>query len=227
MLTAMNPELLKVPIAVQIALAGGYLAYLVAYSGIRHHHTAADATFRSIVFSLAASAVLLWRPFIPYINEVAAVLAALGCGILWRWIGMKSAQGALRWTGVSWADDVPTAWLAITAIRTDVRPSQIAVDIEGGRTLCCDDTRLFADAPYGPCVYGLDGGIAFYVTSELRPDGEWIEHADVRNLDGCRLTYVPASAIKRVEIRNWSKPSAKVVKVEDSGSGAAEVQADS
>jgi hypothetical protein len=223
----MNSDLLKVPIAIQIALAGGYLAYLVAYAGIRQHHTTADATFRSIVFGLAASAVLLWKPFAPYVNEIAAVLAALACGMAWRWIGMQSAQGALRWTGISWADDVPTAWLTITAIRTDVRPSQIAVDIDGGRTLFCDDTRPFADAPYGPCVYGLDGGIAFYVTSELRADGEWIEHADVRNLDGCRLTYVPAAAIKRVEIRNWAKPSAKVARVGDSGSGVAEVQAGS
>lgn len=223
----MTSELLKVPLAIQIALAGGYLAYLVAYAGIRQHHTAADATFRSIVFGLAASAVLLWKPFIPYVNEVAAVLAALVCGIIWRAIGMKSAQGALRWTGVSWADDVPTAWLTVTAIRTDVRPSQIAVDIDGGRTLFCEDTRPFADAPYGPCVYGLDGGIAFYVTSELRADGKWIEHTDVRNADGCRLTYVPASAIKRVEIRNWSKPSVKGGKAEGSGLDEAEVQAGS
>ena len=72
----MNPDLLKVPIAIQIALAGGYLAYLVAYAGIRQHHTTADATFRSIVFGLAASAVLLWKPFAPYVNEIAASLTA-------------------------------------------------------------------------------------------------------------------------------------------------------
>jgi hypothetical protein len=137
---------------------------------------------------------------------------------------MELAQGALRWSGISWADDVPSAWLTITALRTDLRPSQIAVDIDGDRTLCCDDTRQFADAPYGPCVYGLDGSIAFYVTGERRPDGKWINHTDVRNANGCRLTYVPASAIKRVEIRNWTKLNAKAVTAEDSVSDGAEAE---
>jgi hypothetical protein len=227
MLTEMNPELLKVPVAIQIALAAGYLAYLVAYAGIRQHHTAADATFKSIIFSTATSAVLLWKPFVPYVNEAVAVLAALACGLVWRSVGIKASQSVLRSTGISWADDVPNAWLTITALRTDLRPSQIAVDIEGGRTLCCDDTTVFADAPYGPCVYGLDGSIAFYVTAERRPDGRWTEHTDIRTTQGDRLTYVPASAIKRVEIRNWRKPSGRAETEAGSASGPVEVEADS
>lgn len=220
----MSPELLKVPLAIQIALVGGYLAYLLAYAGVRQHHTTSDAAFKSIVFSLAATAVLIAKPFVPYLNEVIAVLAAVACGIVWRLIGMRATQAVLRKAGL-WADDLPNAWLTITALRSDVRPSQIAVDVEGGQTLVCDDTRPFKDAPYGPCIYGLDGSIAFYVTAERRADGKWFEHENVSNIDGHRLTYIPASAIKRVEIRNWTKATARVATVVDLDPGVeAEVE---
>ncbi len=73
----------------------------------------------------------------------------------------------------------------------------------------------------------MDGSIAFYVTAERKPDGEWIEPADVRTVRGDRLTYVPASAIKRVEIRNFAKTNAKAGKGADSESGEAAVEAGS
>lgn len=209
----MTPDLLKIPLAIQIALAGGYLAYLVAYAGIRQHHNATDAAFRSLVFSLATSAILVSKPFIPYVNEAVAIAAALVLGIVWRWLGMRGAQGALRWTRISWSDDVPSAWVTITALRTDARPSQIAVDVDGGRVLLCEDTRRFEGAPFAPCVYGLDGSIALYVTAEMRPDGTWDEKTDVRHpIDGDKLTYIPASAVKRVEIRYWTKANEKAGK---------------
>lgn len=211
----MTPDLLKIPLAIQIALAGGYLAYLVAYAGIRQHHNATDAAFRSLVFSLAASAVLVSKPFMPYVNEAVAMAAALALGIAWRWLGMGGAQGALRWAHITWADDVPSAWVTITALRTNARPSQIAVDIEGGRVLLCEDTRLFEGAPFAPCVFGLDGSIALYVTAEMRPDGTWVKKTDIRHpIVGDKLTYIPASAIKRVEIRHWTRANERAVREE-------------
>ena len=54
-----------------------------------------------------------------------------------------------------------------------------------------------------------------YVTAERRLNGEWFEHEDVRNsIDGDRITYLPADAIKRVEIRFWTKANATVWKGE-------------
>jgi hypothetical protein len=83
-----------------------------------------------------------------------------------------------------------------------VSPTQIVVDLDSGRTLMCDDTRVFNGAPFAPCVYGLDGSIAFYVTAERPAGGEWVEPTDVRHdIEGDMLTYVPASAIKRVQLR--------------------------
>lgn len=201
----MGPELLSLPIAFQIALGSGYLAYLLAYSGIRQHHSAADATFRSLAFGLASSAVLYFTP-LRWWSIALAILAPLPLAAFWRWRGMFWARALFRKVDVSWADDLPSAWLSIVAERTDARPSQIAIDLDNGRTLLCDDTRLFSDAPYGPCVLGLDGSVALYVTSERRENGEWFDHEDVRHpVEGDRLTYVPASAIKRVEMRYWTK----------------------
>lgn len=206
----MDKNLLNLPWQIQLSLGSGYLAYLIAYAGIRQHHTATDAIFRTVAFGLAATAVLLWAPLEHGLLEIAALASALATGALWRWKGMAMTKTALGVANVTWSDDIPSAWLSITAMRTDVRPSQIAVDLDNGRTLVCDDTRRFAKAPYGPCVFGLDGSVALYVTAEMRPDNTWLEKLDVEHpFDGPRLTYIPASAIKRVEMRLWTRANEK------------------
>lgn len=205
------PEILKLPFAIQVALGSGFMAYMIAYAGIRQHHGATDGAFRSIAFGLIATAVLTWAPAYRIWTPIAAVVATLLAGVLWRWKLMAIIQSLLRTTSISWSDDIPTAWLSVTALRTDLRLSQIAVDLENGRVLTCDDTRPFGDSPFGPCTLGLDGSVAMYVTAERRPDGEWIDSADVFDpVDGARLTYLPASSIKRVELRYWTKATATV-----------------
>lgn len=209
----MEDKLLDLPWQIQIALGSGYLAYLLAYAGIRQHHTATEVVFRSFSFGLVATATMTWLPLKSGWLEGAALLATLALGAFWRWKGMSWAKALLSKTNVSWTDDIPTAWLSITALRTDVRYSQLAVDLDCGRVLICDDTRRFADAPFGPCVFGLDGSVALYVTAELRSDGTWLEKHDVEDpIVGPRLTYIPASSIKRVEFRLWRQPNAKGVK---------------
>lgn len=206
----MNEKLLSLPWQIQLSLASGYLAYLVAYAGIRQHHTATDTIFRSFSFGLVGTALILWAPLLPVWLELTAVASTLVAGALWRWKGMSWAKTALGTTNITWADDIPTAWLTITALRTDLRPSQIAVDLDNGRTLVCDDTRRFESAPFGPCIFGLDGSVALYVTAERRDDGTWIEKDDVEDpYDGPRITYIPSGAIKRVELRLWDRSIAR------------------
>lgn len=219
-------KLLNLPWQIQLALGSGYMAYLIAYSGIRQHHTTTDVVFRSFSFGLIATAVMVWKPIEPaWLVVCFAGLATILTGAAWRWRGMPWAKALLGTTNISWTDDIPTAWLSITAMRTDTRPSQIAVDLENGRTLVCDDTRRFAQAPFGPCVFGLDGSIAFYVTAELRPDGTWIEKSDVEdNYDGPRITYVPAASIKRVELRLWTNANATASTEEEPVAGGVEVE---
>ncbi|WP_138983994.1 hypothetical protein [Sphingomonas elodea] len=206
----MDEKLLGLPLHIQIALGGGYLAYLVAYAGIRQHHTPLEVFFRSIAFGLVSTAVMLWAPdapaFLvawkhPFWRPTTAVASTVLIGAFWRWRGMRWSRVALRELNVSWTDDIPTAWLTVTATETNIAPTQIVVDLDGGRTLMCEDTRLFEHSPFAPCIYGLDGSIAFYVTAERPAGGEWVDRTDVLHVDGDMLTYVPASAIKRVQLR--------------------------
>ncbi|HEX8553182.1 MAG TPA: hypothetical protein VF695_00610 [Sphingomonas sp.] len=199
-------SLWTLPVALQIALGSGYLAYLVAYAGLRERHTSTEAIFRAIAFGMIATATLTWFDGRNVFVQVAAVAGTITGGAVWRFKGMDWARCLLRRTDISWTDDIPTAWLSVTAVRTEYRPSQIAVDLNDGRTVFCDDTRLFTQAPHGPCVFGLTGDIALYVTAELREDGTWLEHDDVLHpTDGANLTYLPASSIKRVAVRYWTK----------------------
>ena len=211
---------IALPVAAQIALGSGYLAYLIAYAGLRERHTATDAVFRSAAFGLAATAVLTSLDPESLWVKIGAVAATVILGILWRSVGMAATRTIFRRTDISWTDDIPTAWLSVTATRTDARVSQIAVDMEDGRTLFCEDTRRFKDAPHGPCVFGLSGDVALYVTAEL-VDGKWTEHERViDNVEGANLTYVPAAKIKRVELRFWTTATGK-------GAAAAAVEAKS
>ena len=108
----MNEAFLKLPLAVQIALGGGYLAYLVACAGIRQHHTATDAIFRSLAFGLPATAVLAWAPSYPILRPICAIAASLLAGALWRWRGARWSRELLSASNVSWSDDISTAWLS-------------------------------------------------------------------------------------------------------------------
>lgn len=208
----MPADLFKLSFTVQLAVASGYLAYLIAYAGIRQHHTAADAILKSFAFGAAASAMMTygyasrWTPVVSFALPIAL-------GVCWRWFGMRWWQAIVREAGISWADDIPSAWLSVTATRTDFSPSQITVETMDGRLLFCEDTRPFADCHEGPVSFGLTGDIAFYVTAELPAAGrDWIEKEDVRHGgEGDLITYLPASQIKRVELRYLSAKAAKAV----------------
>jgi hypothetical protein len=207
----MPSDLFKLSFALQVAIASGYLAYLIAYAGIRQHHTAADALLKSFAFGVIATATFSLGPGGALVTASAAFLLPLVAAILWRLLGIRGWAWFVRTTGISWADDIPTAWLSVTATRTDFSPSQICVETSDGRLLLCEDTRDFADAHQGPATFGLTGDVAFYVTDECRADGEWIKKKDVRHASqGDLLTYLPASQIKRVELRYLSEKAARV-----------------
>jgi hypothetical protein len=220
-------DLLKVSFALQVAIASGYLAYLIAYAGIRQHHTAADALLKSFVFGVIATGIFRIGPPGALPTTVVAAILPLVAAMLWRWLGIRAWAWLVRKYGISWADDIPTAWLSITATRTDFSPTQISVETLDGRLLFCDDTRRFADAHEGPASFGLSGDLAFYVTDERRADGEWVDKKDVRHADeGDLLTYLPASQIKRVEIRYLSGKVARAAAKKAKPAGAQEASAE-
>lgn len=205
----MPTDLFKLTFAVQLAIGAGYLAYLIAYAGIRQHHTAPDAILKSFAFGVPASAIMTYGYQATLLTPIIAFASAIAAGISWRAFGMAGWAKLMRKARVSWADDIPTAWLSVTATRTDVSPSQIAVETIDGRLLLCEDTRMFGDAHEGPVTFGLIGDVALYVTAEQRLDGTWDEKVDVRHSDGDLMTYIPASQIKRVEMRYFSEKAAK------------------
>lgn len=201
----MPNELIQLSFAVQVAIGGGYLAYLIAYAGIRQHHTAADAILMAFAFGVPASLIMKFGYQSPFWTPVVAFLLSIVSGICWRWFGREGWAALLRGARISWADDIPTAWISVTAKRTDYSPSQVIVEMTDGRILMCDDTRPFWDAHEGPVTLGLVGDIALYVTSEKAVGGDWINKEDVRHADGDLITLIPAAQIKRVELRYLSE----------------------
>lgn len=200
------------PFAIQVTLGSGYAGYLIAFSGLRQHHTPTDVIFRTLSFGLVASGAmtLLSEDFGQVWSATVAFLATLATGAIWRAFIGRLAKKLIRKLLISWSDDLPSAWLSITAERTDLRPSQIVVEMNDGRLLMCDDTRRFASAPFEMGVFGLDGSIALYVTSERRPNGEWIQCDGVlHDHEGANITYISPSNIKRIELRHWRDKKGK------------------
>lgn len=199
----MSPiDVYKLSFSLQLAIASGYLAYVISYAGIRQHHTTADTVLKSAAFGLPAMAIMSRGYQHPFWTPAVSVAVALAIGVAWRLYGATAWQSVVRRSGVSWADDIPTAWLGITATKTTSMLSQISVELTDGRVLLCEDTAKYIDAHEGPCLLGLNGDVGLYVDAEMRPDGTWKEKNDTRHATfGDLMTYVPVAEIKRVEMR--------------------------
>jgi len=205
----MDDKLLNLPWEIQVALGSGYLAYMLAYVGIREHHKAIDVTFRAIAFGLCATAILKLIPVhFGWLRAFSAIAAAVVAGAAWRFWLADGVQWLIRKTDLSWADETPSAWSKITQHNRRIFYSQVTVQLDDDSWLFCNDTRPFADAPYGPCTLGPDGDVALYATHKCGPGaGASFEAIDgVRDADhGYEITYVPAARVRRVKVRLLSK----------------------
>lgn len=209
----MDEKFLSLPWEIQIALGSGYLAYALAYLGIKDHHKPIDTAFRTISFGLCATSVLALLPASYGFWRIAtAVLASLLAGALWRYWIADGVQWLIRKADLSWSDETPSAWSKITLHNSRTYVSQVSVQLDDDSWLFCDDTRKFAESPYGPCVLGSNGDVAIYATHKCLPGQEIIEDPDVRDVHhGDKLTYVPAGKIRRVSLRmlKSAKPAAE------------------
>lgn len=204
----MDFSLLNLPAQIQIAAASGYAAYLAANTGIRGHHTATETAFGSAAYGLVATAVLSWKPLGDSLigTGILAFALTVFAGLFWRKIGCRLWLKTLAYLEVSRSDDSPSAWLSIQD-NTKNYLTQISVELDDGSWLSCDDTALFRDAPFGPCVLGPNGDVAFYLTHQKRGGhDETRQVKTVRSDDAAyRLTYIPANRIRRVNLRHRSK----------------------
>lgn len=200
----MAAEILKLSWQVQLAVASGYAAYILSFSGIREHHKTIDVGFATLVFSLIVTLALWLLQPLPLpvpVQAAIAFVATIAAGLIWRALGRQSLRSVLRACNISWADDDPSAWAALLS-NSSTYVSQIAVLLDDGTWLRCDDTTLFRDAPFGPCRLGQNGDLALYLTHEELPEKQARELKTVRDPNyGDRITYVPAARVRRVTIR--------------------------
>jgi hypothetical protein len=201
-----NLEVLRLPWEIQTALASGYAAYMLAYTGIRMRHGALDAAFLTLVFSLIATlALTATARFGPLLSAPSAFVTTCLTGFVWRRWVRDYYRAAIRYFDVSWSDDDQSALDTLLG-NSSHRISQIAVLLDDGTWLRCDDAAKFKDSPFGPCVLGPTGDVALYLTHEERLGSEARALTSVLSADyGDRITYIPAGRIKRVTLRHVAR----------------------
>ena len=196
---------ITLPAFTQIALASGYVAYRIGYQGIATHQRPIEIIFGTLAFSLIASGALNLLGLCSanlVVNGSVAFAITVAAGGVWRKWGGEWVIAFIRKWDVSWANDRPSALGAI--IHNNKFPvSQIAVELDDGTWLRCDDTSRFSEAPFGPCLLGADGSVGLYLTHEDRPgenSRELMTTADEHY--GHRITYIQANKIRRLSIRH-------------------------
>ena len=199
----MNDVIQNLPWQIQVSLASGYAAYLIAYIGIRFAHTSVDTLFISLAFGLfTTGAMWVMRAIDPIYSVPAAFLFTIAIAILWRAFARGWFYSALYALNITWSNDDPSALATISA-NSKHRISQIGVQLDDGTWLTCRHADRFRDAPFRPMTIGPSGDIALYLTHEEPPGQPETELTTVRDDKwGDRLTYIPAARIKRITIRH-------------------------
>jgi hypothetical protein len=200
-------DFLKLTLEVQVALASGYAAYAISYTGLRDRQRPIDIAFISLVFSVPATVTYSFFASNGYLISIpAAFLAAIVAGIVWRKFVRPFVFPILRWFNVTWSNDDPSA-LATLSGDSKFGVTQIAVLLDDGTWLRCDNVLAFENAPFSPYVLGPNGDVALYLTHEESSAGVKALTSTRDSYYGDRITYIPAARIKRITIRHGSKAS--------------------
>jgi len=188
-------------LAVQVALAAGYLGYCTAYAGYRRGHLARDAIFISLVFaSIASVAFVLAEAWGTVAAGLVALLTSLACACLWRMVGRKVWLWAMRASRVHREDGVHSAWDGL--LQSGRAVTQLTVHTRGGDILYLTDRAPFKHAPWEGIYLGGDGSIVMAVDEEVLGDGKLtVRDGILSDGWGARMTYLPPSEIARIEIR--------------------------
>ncbi|WP_420585825.1 hypothetical protein [Ruegeria sp.] len=209
-------EIVQLPIHLQIALAGGYMGYITAYSGLRAGHTARDAILLTLAFGVIPA--LAWPMLSTAFGRTGGLLqigaAALAlllpilAGALWRRHGRTWWYDLLHRLKIHVDDGLCTGWEALIQQR-DMEVTQIMVRTTDGTELFCRDAPAHTRAKgafdaigsFSPLL-GTEGSVVMVVDEEAAPNGGDTERtAPVDDEWGARLTYIPADRIALVEMR--------------------------
>lgn len=200
----MNDTLLNLPWVIQLSLVSGYAAYVLSYFGIRAKHSATDIIFITLSFGLIASGICFFFKINDHVFPVSLLAFIVTCavGVMWRKYIRDFIRNRVRDADVSWSDDDPSALTSI-AYDSQYKLSQLSVETDDGKTFLCNSALEFVRSPFGPCRIGVDGDIAMYVTHIRNGDEPPEEQPTVKDAEyGDRITYIPASKIKRVSFRH-------------------------
>ena len=198
----MSESLLLLPLELQVALGGGYLAHAVAYGGLRRSTSATELALRSMAFGLAA--LLAFRFALKHeapagIGVAAALFCALLLGAFWRRYGMVWANRILSKIGIR-EDGIPDAWTALIQTH-NLQVTQLSVHLKNGRTLY-HNRNAYPEAWKDGLYFGSDGSMIIVVEEEELPNGTTEERKDIHSPKwGTRLTYIPADQVERVNVR--------------------------
>ncbi|MDX0158973.1 hypothetical protein GOC22_25535 [Sinorhizobium meliloti] len=199
-----QPEIASLPLATVLFLAAGYSGYFIANTGIRDHHKSVDVAFSSAVFGffgLFLHQTLVTHEINVYASTLLPYAASCLIGVAWRMWGRRGMRCVLRFLHVSYADELPSAWVSMFNV-TGVDGTQLAVQLKNGTWLECDDLHRFAKAPNGPCVLGTNGDVLMYVTHYRLSGEDRRENAAVQfEAWGDEITFIPGSEIARIDLR--------------------------
>ncbi|MGJ8594372.1 hypothetical protein [Sulfitobacter sp.] len=191
----------ELSLVLQTALGSGYLAYATSYAGLRRDHNAGDQFSISLVFSSAAILVANSTTTLDDEWRVAITLVStLALGIIWRTIGRPIWQWILEKANVHREDGVHSGWAAL--VQTTRAVSQATVYTQDGKTLHLSDRSPYKDIEWKGLYLCGDGSITMIVDSETDTNKEEIHKEDiVDQVWGARYTHIPASQIRRVDLR--------------------------
>lgn len=183
------------------------MGYFVAHVGIRDHHKPIDVTFSTLVFGFCAAfayQIMQHVGFQMLTSSGVAAITSIVLGGLWRAVLRPMFYKAMQHTNVSYADDIPSAWLNLFSV-TNVVATQLTVRLKDGRVLMCADLHRFKDEPNGPFRFGSTGDILMYVTDQ-KIGYAWstAEHVIFEDW-GSEITYIPAAEVAQVDFRRSRK----------------------
>lgn len=195
-------KLAKLPWDIQIVLGSGYLAYLLAYVGIRQNHKPVDAVFLTVAFGLVAVLSLWLTPLLILPARMGiAVGTSLFAAVIWRKVGRSALRAVFRSTGYSWADETISAMDHLQENNRS-HPRQLCVETTDGFTYFCTNTEPVGALPFGPYILGCTGDVLMYADHSQVPGGD---PAPVEGWNdeewGANITYIPANQVRRIAIR--------------------------
>ncbi|SDF97661.1 hypothetical protein SAMN04488117_109125 [Celeribacter baekdonensis] len=208
-------ELLELSWRTQVVLIGGYLSYIIAYSGRRESHTTTDVLGIILCFggigliSIGSLERLFELCSVDWLRS-DYVLGSLGVmmptisAIVWRRTIAQKTKRLLSFLTQDKEDGLPSAWSTIIQ-KENLEYAQLVVTLKNGYSYESYPLGDFNNYPNGPCVFGSDGSVGMYITYITPLDQEGRQAESLIDADGIRITYIPKDQIAEIDFRRKAR----------------------